>query len=557
MGKWSVDERYPWSKVASFDGDLSTEGEEEVMVPKIGRPPLPTPPELPFEGPVPVSERVSVFVRVRPLIAEEKEAGDQPLQGMASSSSAPSDDSAVAVETEQGAVGGFAGVLGPEADNSLVFERAFKAKLETVLGGGTASLLCYGYTGSGKTHTVLGSDSEEGLYYKAAGELLSRLETEHPEKKLFLVATACEVYADNVYDLLGTEKVACSLKTDSDGNLAIRVIEAKDIGELLEEFKGLTEGEHATMVTQNVGLRHVKVRSLEDLKAFSSMVLQQRVVGSSTEHQASSRSHAIIRMEVMDEEVCSALEAAEEARALLPALLSAFDNHQTSCFNELLDLASSNQEDGTVGLKQLPGGQQEWDKVREGLVLKKDELTRVSGPIFQRVDQAYRRLEEVHGREGIGGALQLVDLAGADFDDRDLASTSATTSTNSTSAQQRKESIDINKSLLALKECFRSVGTKGSKAPRACFRGSKLTRLLEDSIMPAESSMRRGRACSSVMVLNVSPVARISKRTMNVLRYGQIFTSGKVSSGTNAGRVPLRRRLPPPDAQKQGDSGQK
>merc|ERR1719239_1168240 len=124
-------------------------------------------------------------------------------------------------------------------------------------------------------------------------------------------------------------------------------------------------------------------------------------------------------------------------------------------------------------------------------------------------------MEEVHGREGIGGALQLVDLAGADFDDRDLTSTTSTnstdstSSTNSTTAQQRKESIDINKSLLALKECFRSVGTKGSKAPRACFRGSKLTRLLEDSIMPAESSMRRGRACSSVMVLNVSPVARI------------------------------------------------
>merc|ERR550517_870769 len=258
-------------------------------------------------------------------------------------------------------------------------------------------------------------------------------------------------------------------------------------------------------VTRNVGLRHVKVRSLEDLKTFSSMVLQQRVVGSSTDHQASSRSHAIIRMEVMDEEVCSALEAAEEARALLPALLSAFDNHQTSCFNELLDLASSNQEDGTVGLKQLAGGQKEWDKAREELVRKKDELTRISGPIFQRVDQAYRRLEEVHGRQGIGGALQLVDLAGADFDDRDLSSsTNSSSSTTLTTAQQRKESIDINKSLLALKECFRSVGTKGSKASRACFRGSKLTRLLEDSIMPAESSMRRGRACSSVMVLNVS-----------------------------------------------------
>jgi len=257
-------------------------------------------------------------------------------------------------------------------------------------------------------------------------------------------------------------------------------------------------------------------------------------------------------MEVMDEEVCSAQEAAEEARALVPALLSAFDNHAASCYTGLLDLASRDPEDNTVGLKQLPGGQQEWDKVREELVRKKDELTRFSVPVFEKVDQAYRRLEQVHGRQG--GALQLVDLAGADFDDRDVGSStnnstnltnnSTNNSTNLTTAQQRKESIDINKSLLALKECFRSVGTKGSKAPRACFRGSKLTRLLEDSIMPAESSMRRGRVCSSVMVLNVSPVARISKRTMNVLRYGQIFTSGKASSGTNAGRVPLKKRLP-------------
>ena len=81
-----------------------------------------------------------------------------------------------------------------------------------------------------------------------------------------------------------------------------------------------------------------------------------------------------------------------------------------------------------MGLKQWPGGQQEWDKVianllrlalsdgdnclqgifsnispfqvREGLVVKKEELTRISGPIFERVDRAYRRLEEVHGRQG-------------------------------------------------------------------------------------------------------------------------------------------------------------
>ena len=41
-------------------------------------------------------------------------------------------------------------------------------------------------------------------------------------------------------------------------------------------------------------------------------------------------------------------------------------------------------------------------QVRAGLVVKKEELTRISGPIFERVDRAYRRLEEVHGRQGGG-----------------------------------------------------------------------------------------------------------------------------------------------------------
>ena len=84
--------------------------------------------------------------------------------------------------------------------------------------------------------------------------------------------------------------------------------------------------------------------------------------------------------QVMDEEVCSALEAAEEARALLPALLSAFDNHAASCYTKLLDLASRNPEDGTVRLKQMAGGQQEWDKVSFSETFILPRLTR--GPIL-------------------------------------------------------------------------------------------------------------------------------------------------------------------------------
>ena len=70
----------------------------------------------------------------------------------------------------------------------------------------------------------------------------------------------------------------------------------------------------------------LKVYSLEDLEQFSSSALNQRVVGSSSEHEASSRwsssslecffywirSHAVLKMEVMDLELWEAREKAEE-----------------------------------------------------------------------------------------------------------------------------------------------------------------------------------------------------------------------------------------------------
>ena len=85
----------------------------------------------------------------------------------------------------------------------------------------------------------------------------------------------------------------------------------------------------------------------------------------------------------------------------------------------------------------------------------------------------------------------------------------------------------------------------GSTAARSCFRGSKLTRLLEDSLLPADSSSRRSRQCSGVMIVNVSPAERLAKRTLNVLSYGQIFSEGskqevRKTTKTTGGRKPSK-----------------
>ena len=82
----------------------------------------------------------------------------------------------------------------------------------------------------------------------------------------------------------------------------------------------------------------------------------------------------------------------------------------------------------------------------------------------------------------------------------------------------------------------------GSTAARSCFRGSKLTRLLEDSLLPADSSSRRNKQCSGVMIVNVSPAERLAKRTLNVLRYGQIFSDGSRQEGRKTSKETGKRK---------------
>ena len=86
-------------------------------------------------------------------------------------------------------------------------------------------------------------------------------------------------------------------------------------------------------------------------------------------------------------------------------------------------------------------------------------------------------LKEIEARSvsALGGKMVLVDLAGADYDHR--------------SGKAQKETAAINKSLLALKEVFRSLNSPSTRRPR--FRNSKLTRILEDSLCPTENSKRK------------------------------------------------------------------
>jgi kinesin family protein 2/24 len=116
------------------------------------------------------------------------------------------------------------------------------------------------------------------------------------------------------------------------------------------------------------------------------------------------------------------------------------------------------------------------------------------------------------------GKLSFIDLAGSER---------GSETGKNLDKQTRLEGAEINKSLLALKECIRALDQDSRHLP---FRQSTLTQVLKDSFV--------GGITRTVMIATVSPGSGASEHTLNTLRYAdrvkELGTGGNKNSESYA-----------------------
>lgn len=160
-------------------------------------------------------------------------------------------------------------------------------------------------------------------------------------------------------------------------------------------------------------------------------------------------------------------------------------------------LEDDKQQVNVVGLHEVPVLSVD-DVIK---MIEKGSACRTSGQTFANASssRSHAVLQVILRRRNfLHGKFSLVDLAGNERG----------TDVSSNDRHTIVETAEINRSLLALKECIRSLGQNSEHIP---FRMSKLTQVLRDSFIGENS-----RTC---MIAMISPGMGSCEYTLNTLRY--------------------------------------
>eukprot|EP00485_Elphidium_margaritaceum_P012420 CAMPEP_0202686804 /NCGR_PEP_ID=MMETSP1385-20130828/2566_1 /ASSEMBLY_ACC=CAM_ASM_000861 /TAXON_ID=933848 /ORGANISM="Elphidium margaritaceum" /LENGTH=628 /DNA_ID=CAMNT_0049341461 /DNA_START=32 /DNA_END=1918 /DNA_ORIENTATION=+ len=228
------------------------------------------------------TSRIEVVVRKRPLNDKEVENSEMDIAGVDGKTSKvtilePRLKVDLTKYTQKHSFK-FDHAFNEHATNREIYEACVKPLFDTILKAtsrdrtaGKATVFGYGQTGSGKTYTLLGSNDAldatgaavQGLYAMAIADLFKYLPLNN-----YIVVSFYEIYGGKLYDLLADRKpIICR----EDGKQKVNI----------------------------VGIKRIKCDNVDTLMQLINDGNSQRQTGSTGANNSSSRSHAIMSMDIL------------------------------------------------------------------------------------------------------------------------------------------------------------------------------------------------------------------------------------------------------------------
>lgn len=323
---------------------------------------------------------------------------------------------------------------------------------------------------------------EFGLCLAAARQLNIALEIINTEDRGHQFGIGLRVYElrkNIAFDLLN-KRNECFVR-ESEGRVHIR-------------------GETEMLENGKVRVRPIVTKAcwtFEDLHRELQEGLRHRRTATSTMHEQSSRTHAVIQLEIITKDLLNARDQVVERQSELVPV----GKHATDVYIEEQYRAMIQIEDG----KFVPNPDYQLDQLRiDAAEAKKAEFEARVKEAEDHESDVFATTARAH--QCVGGKLVFVDLAGAEF----LSST--TGSALKQTPQEKQEGKQINTDLLALKEVIRARSSKQSRIP---YRSSPLTMVLREHFEASTDT-------HSAMILTVSPDANQFTATTNTLKYGDL-----------------------------------
>ncbi|XP_021761245.1 kinesin-like protein KIN-8A isoform X1 [Chenopodium quinoa] len=218
------------------------------------------------------NSRILVFVRLRPMMRREKEAGCRSCVRIINrrdvylTEFASDNNDYLRLKRLRGRHFTFDASFPESASQMDVYSTTTADLVEAVLQGRNGSVFCYGATGAGKTYTMLGTVESPGVMVLAIKDLFTKIRQRSYDGNHVVQLSYLEVYNETVRDLLSPGRPLV-LREDKQGIIA-------------------------------AGLSQYRAYSTDEVMALLLQGNKNRTTEPTRANETSSRSHAILQVTI-------------------------------------------------------------------------------------------------------------------------------------------------------------------------------------------------------------------------------------------------------------------